>query len=245
MISLKLFTSCEYLYSPKSWLHHQNSKSKIAFTLLQLICLPIISFKHMTVFSCLLLFACTSIEIPESLKKYFCTIFIISNCFLLIGANRSRTFDINESNMRSVLQLNLSKSFSLCLPIPLLRFIIIHFTYLVLIRYLLLATRHEKIINTLLIDFVYAKNGYNTKFIFMIMMSSQFLKIIFSRVEAIKVSYRLRGVNTNKISTLKASMLAIALFVGQFSSSIYKEIHGVTLTLYSRNVKSGNANIYT
>lgn len=76
-------------------------------------------------------------------------------------------------------------------------------------------------------------------------MSSQFLKTIFSRVEAIKVSYRLRGINTNKISTLKTSMLVIVLFVRQFSSSIYKEIHGVTLTLYSRNIKSGNANIYT
>lgn len=255
---VKLSTSYEHLYSPKSWLHFQDKRLKMTAVLIQLICLPVISLKHILIVFLTALLLYRSINIPKSLRKYFRKNIMIFTFFLLISIKKYSESSINKADNRHILQvypLNCLNEQSVnavkqpgnsffYLHTSILRLIAIHSIYLILVRCLLLTTSYEDIVKMALMGQIYSWDYSNTKFIFTTMASSQFLKIIFKEMENMRVSCILRNINIGQLNLLKAAFIISTSFLRQLAIRTRINIFTITSSLYNRDIKSSSLNIY-
>jgi hypothetical protein len=255
---VKLSTSYEHLYSPKSWLHFQDKRLKMTAVLIQLICLPVISLKHILIVFLAALLLCRSINIPKSLRKYFRKNIMIFTFFLLISIKKYSVSSINKADNRHILQvypLNCLNEQSVnavrqpgnsffYLHASVLRLIAIHSIYLILVRCLLLTTSYEDIVKIALMGLIYSQDYSNVKFIFIIMASSQFLKIIFEQMENMRVSCILRNINISQVNLLKITFVIFTSLLRQLAIKTRISIFTIASSLYNRDIESSSLNVY-
>ena len=246
----KLSASCEYLYSPKSWLHFQDDEMKLITVLAQLTYLPFVSVKNILSHVILLLLIQKSIKMPRNLKNYFRESLTVFSFFMLISIKKYNSCNLNEIYNRDILRIRLFKTKTnddilakqapngsfFYLPISTVRFIGIHLIYLFLIRYILLTTKHEDIIKNIKVKCQYSKY----KIYFIIMISLQLLRTIFGEIEIIRIAYILRNINT--INKKKVFFFVFTSFLKQFLVNMSMNIHGITCALYSKDIRYSTLN---
>lgn len=235
---IKLSTSHEYLYSPKSWLHNQSSKMKIVTASLYFILLPAMSLRHISLFFFFLLILYMSIRMPRSLRQHFYATFTFFSFFLLISIQECGSCNQKKINNRKVFLFYILNNFY-CLPLSVARFISIHFAYLMLVRCLLLTTNHKSIIEMAPIKRRYFYILPSIKFIFTITVSSQFLKFFFEEIKAMNASYALRSNSVNRHNDLEIILQLFVPFLKQFLANISYKIYIIASALYSRNITCG------
>ncbi len=253
----RLFASYEYLYSPKSWLHLQNSKTKLTIVFLQLMYLPVISLKDILACLLFLLFLWRSIEIPQGIKNYFLKSWAISILFVLISAKTENSYNSKVLCQRKVLRLSLfniqtsdgtmairSTGFSFYLPASALRFISIHLIYLFSIRLLLLTTKHSNMLKVAIAGFKYFQHRSRVKFTFIVMASSQFLKIISEQIEIARIAYILRAIDEGRTNNWRVFFSTLISFIRLFAVNINITIFIIAHTLYSKEIQYSNLSIY-
>ncbi len=243
---IELYASCNYLHSPKNWLHFQNSIAKFYIIQIKLICLLFISLKHILFLFIVLLVLHQSINIPRQIKNCMHKSIVISIIFLFVSIKQHKKHEINELDRRciwkiypfnrlnkgSIVTVNTLKNSCLYLPMSIVRFIVIHLIYLVLIRFLLLTTKHESITKTLLGKSQHAKDCNNMQFIFGTMTSSQFLKVIFERLEAMRISFIFRASGLNYKGALKENLALYISFLSQLLIDINDSMFTISNTHY-------------
>jgi len=249
----KLSASYEYLYSPRSWLHFQNSEVKLTAVLVQLIYLPFISIKSILGHLFCLLIIQKSIKMPRSLKNYFRESLIVFSFFMLISIKKNNPCNSGEIYSRNILQIYLhsmatrhdilaakagDRSF-FYLHVSTVRLIAIHLIYLFLIRHILLTTKHENILKVIMTRCKYSKK----KLIFIIMTSLQFLKTIFGEIEIIRIAYILRGISISTINEKRVFFFILAFFLKQLLINIGACVSGITCTLYSKDIRYSTLNV--
>lgn len=254
---VKLSTSHEYLYSPKSWLHNQNIALKMVIMVTHLILLPFAPLKSLLLFFLPLLTLYKSMNLPHDIKKYFYTTFAASSLFLLLSIQRNDMYQSNQPGTRQMIHLYIPNSYRaidmllnkrmnltcLYLPLSTVRFISLHLIYLILVRYLLITTSHESITRTALIKYGQRKY-FSIKFIFVTVMSSYFIKNFFQQIKAVKISYILRSADSNTMNAARVILLIHLPYLRQFLAKTNARIYTIASTLYSRNIQCAGLNIY-
>lgn len=254
---IKLCNSYMYLYSPKSWLHLKNNKIKLGIFMSYLICLPLISLKHVFLFLIILLCLLRSIMMPRYLRTYFYQSIGIFVFFLIINIKYYSRYPNNEKATRAycILQANSFEdnldrgnklnSSNFYLPLSIIRIGSIHLIYSILIRCFLITTKHSSIIKLTLALCRHINCYSSAKFIFLINTSSQFLKIIFEEIEAIIISFRLRSIKINRSTVLHTILSVFISLLEQLLFNIKEKIFSIAQTLYSRDIKYWNLNTYS
>ncbi len=115
------------------------------------------------------------------------------------------------------------------------RFIMISLTYLFTIKIFLLTTNYEEIITSLLGQRNITAFIRNSEIPFTVVLSSQFLKIIFTHIGRLKVAYLIRGVPLKKHDFSK-EILTYFFLIKVFFITFYANIQFITKTLYSRDI---------
>lgn len=247
------FSACyDYLHSPKSWLHYQNTKGKLYTLVVYLIYLPFVSLKQIFILFIIFLFLCQSISIGKYLKDYFYKNAIVFIFFLLISIKSYDEFKEYKASQRNIwhfcifsnsisqnTKTNKLSTLHFYIPIPVVRFISIHLIYLILIRCFLLTTSCEKIIKETIRQRDHV-SYFNAKFIFTTTVSSQFIKIIFEQANISKKSYALRDIKSYEIYHLKETLIMLTYFLQQFLFNTHNSIYAITSTLYSRSINCSN-----
>lgn len=250
---IKLSVSHEYLYSPKNWLHHQNSRSKIIISTICLVLLLTASLQYIALLLLLTLLLCGLLNMHDDLRQYFYTTFAILSFLLLISMHRYDIDQNNELNSRKMVCFYRSKSCyismsigkkmsisSLCLPISAIRLTSLHFVYIALIRLLLLTTNYANIVETTLVNCRNKHRYFGGKFIFATTVSSHLLKILFDQIKAVQISYILRSNNSYCVKGPKMILLTCIPFLQEFLAKTSARIYGISSTLYSRNIQCAN-----
>ena len=248
MSFIKTSTSYEYLYSPKSWLHLQDDKIKISLTLVQLICLPFASLKFIFILFIFSLCLQRSIKMPKYLKRYFHKILMLFTILVIMSVKNGKQFRQHQFNNSQLLQIYpldyLTKNIavvsqaghsSFYLQISILRFLSIYLAYLTSVRCLLLTTKQENFVRTVLSK-QSIRNYANMRFIFVTMTSSQFLRMIFKQMKRIRVSYSLRCMTVSQ-SIISFVSIALIFFLEELLISLNHSIQSIAYTLHNRDIK--------
>lgn len=251
----------DYLYSPQSLLHKQNNKLKIYIYFIQLLFLPYISLKYLTIFFIILSILYKFIYIPANLKNYLCKITLFFIIFLIISIEKKNIISCNLNNNRKVLLIyplkitnfytdnfylsfNRIPLFSFYLPISIIRLLSINFLYLIILKLLLLTTHYHQIIKIILAHLKKYTN-FSTKILKLeLLISSQFLNIICYQIEIIKTIYITRNIRLCIKYNLKENLYMYFYFVQKLLSSIYENIDYISHTLYGREIKYQNLKFY-
>nr|YP_010471133.1 hypothetical protein N4M48_pgp059 [Synarthrophyton patena]UVF62962.1 hypothetical protein [Synarthrophyton patena] len=251
----QLSNNYQFLYSPKSWLHMKNTNYKIYYVFMQLIILPYTHFKYIIVIFIITLMTLKSIYLPIKVREdiFFTTIFF---AFALIANSYYTTKNMHINNIDNYILkiqplnfiyrfLKVDNSFIknianlfFCISIATSRLIFISLTHIITIKIFLLTTDYEKII----ISLSKYRNNYivdcDSKIQFIIILSSQFLKITFIQINRIKTACLIRGTNYQTINLFKRSMLIYFFLTKRFLMNFYKNIQFISKTLYSRNISN-------
>nr|YP_007878280.1 conserved hypothetical plastid protein [Calliarthron tuberculosum]AGA63891.1 conserved hypothetical plastid protein [Calliarthron tuberculosum] len=254
---LELSTYDQYLYSPKSWLHSNKQNYKIFHSFLQLSLLPFMPILYILIILgiCTLIFQFINIpnKVKNNIKNFFLFLLTIM-CISLYYTTQARLNNTNIIN-NAIIKfqplsffssyvnshnnlINKILNFSIYISLPMFRLLSISIIYLFIIKIVLLTTYYEEIIN-LLID----KTQLAHKFLcseknFLIMMSSQFLKVIFLEIEKIKISYLIRGIKQNNYQQFIQYLILYSYLVKKFYNNLYKYVNCITYSLYSRSINS-------
>lgn len=254
---LKFSILYAYLYSPKDWLHKQNSITKIYIFLINLVCLPYIPIKYIFVFCIGLMSLYTYTYIPIQLSRYFYGIIFIFICFILINIQQKDQIIPELLLNRDYIQIypqdnyfinsnqnkDISCNQSYHLSVSLLRLLSINLMYLFLMKLFLMTTNYEKIIRTYLHLFCKYINKSNQQLIFEVQVANQFLKIILSQVEIVKTTYTIRSMQFKRRQIFQTKLCVYLFCIRQLIVNIYNSINYISDTLYSREVHNSNLNI--
>lgn len=234
----------QYLYSPKNILHIGSNRYKVCTMILQLTFLPYTSYIFIF-FSCLIytiIFQIIYIPCKISLYMY---IYIHSILFIILNYIHIQTYYKEYQNLKiqpfymaknyvcvfsSFLHSLLNFHFDFCLP--LFRLLLINFLYLFVTKILLLTTYYEDILDQIynfsqFIDIVLPQE---IKFI--IILSSQFLKLIFVEIKKIRIGFMLRNIVYNNQNLIIFFSYLIIIFWNNLLNYIINNIY----TLYSRGI---------
>lgn len=254
---LKFSILYAYLYSPKNWLHEQNNITKIYIFLINLVCLPYMSIKYISVFCLGLMSMYTFTYTPIQLRRYFYSIIFIFLCFILINIQKKDQIIpellINRDYIQIHPQYNYFISYnqnkeischqSYHLPVSLLRLLSINLIYLFLMKLFLMTTNYDKIIRTYLHLFCKYINKSNQRLTFEVQVANQFLKIILSQVDIVKTTYIIRFMQLKRRRISEKKLYAYLFCIQQLIVNIYSSIDYISDTLYSREVHNRNLNI--
>lgn len=246
---IELSISYEYLYSPKSWLHFESDTIKINLLFLQLICLPFTPLRYIVIIFIVLFCVYKSIKIPKYLKNYFYKSILLFIALLLLSiknGSQLKKYKLNNKQVWRVYpfcylsRVNTAtvdefRSSFLYLQVSVLRFISIHAIYLIIVRYFLLTTKQESLAKTLLTASP-IKNLSDIKFIFIIMTSSQFLKIVFKQLKQVKTSYNLRCMKINQYN-VRAISIVLTSFLEELLVILDYNIWSPAYALQNRDIK--------
>lgn len=243
----------DYLYSPKSWLHQQSSQIKMYAVILQLLILPCLSLQYIFIFFFFCFYLYRSVCLHKNLKDYCQRIIILFTFFLFISIQ----YNTNITNKRLVqiypiyhlhninnIFTKTISSYCLYLPISIIRLLSINLIYLLLMKFLLLTTNYEQLINNILNHFKYLNIFSISKLKFEIMISTQFLKVIFKQIEEIKIAYLIRNIKSNRTYLFKDNLLICFFFIKQFLINAYDGINYISNTLYSREINCQKLYVY-
>ena len=254
---LKFSILYAYLYSPKNWLHRQNSITKIYIFLINLVCLPYMPIKYVIVVCIGLISMFTYIYIPIKLSRYFYSIIFIFIFFILINIQQKSQIIPQLLLNRHYVQIypqgnyfinsnqnqDISFNQSYHLPVSLLRLLSINLIYLFLMKLFLMTTNYEKIIRTYLHLFCKYINRPNQHLTFEVQVANQFLKIILSQVEIVRTTYVIRSIQCKRRRISRKKLCVYLFCVQQLIANIYNSINYISDTLYSREVHKRNLNI--
>lgn len=246
----------EYLYSPISWSHKQNIQTKMVITIVQLILLPYIKLKYIF---CIFMTCCYIYNftyLPKNFKLYLKNTILLFTFFLLISIhskNQSNNRSYNNAviqiyplhalyllNINTCQRINELPLYSLYIPLSILRLLSIHLVYLFLIKFLLLTTNYEQMIQIILRNIQSLTNHIPNQLKLEIMISSQFLKTIFKQIKILKIAYITRNIKLNKRYIIKHILTIYLLFIEQLIINIYHNIYSITNTLYCRETTYKN-----
>ena len=248
----QLSNNYQFLYSPKSWLHVKNKNYKIIYVFLQLIILPYIRLQYIVIIFTTTLIFFKFVNLPTKIHRNLC-ITIIFFLFTLVNniyytTKYAQHVNINNDIINiqplhfidrflyikhSAIQKLTQSQFYLSTSIS--RLIMISLTYLFTIKIFLLTTNYEEIIASLLGQRNIITTILNSEIPFTVILSSQFLKIIFTCIYTLKVAYLIRGIHLNKYNFLKKLLVYFFLIKG-FFITFYTNIKFITKTLYSRDI---------
>lgn len=254
---LKFSILYAYLYSPKNWLHRQNSVVKACLFFINSVFLPYMPIKYIIILCIGLLFIYMCTYIPIQLSHYFNNIIFIFIFFIFINIQRKsqiipellihrhyiKIYTQNNHFINNFQQKDMSISQSYYLPISLLRLLSINLIYLFLMKLLLMTTKYEKIVRTYLNLLYKYANKYTQQLVFEVQVANQFLKIILRQVEIIKTTYTIRSIKSKNILLSQKKLFIYLFCVQQLIFNIYDNIDYICYTLYSREVHSINSNI--
>nr|YP_010728648.1 hypothetical protein P6G74_pgp082 [Phymatolithon calcareum]WEA76940.1 hypothetical protein [Phymatolithon calcareum] len=260
MNTSQLSNNYQFLYSPKSWLHLKKTDHKTFYFFLQLFILPYIKLRYIIVLftTTLLLFRSVNLPIKVQRNLYTTVIFFLLTLSISTYYTTKNTNFSNISNHIIKIQPldficrftkkdnHLIKQFTrvqVYLSLSICRIVIISLTYLFNIKILLLTTNYEEIILSFF--------GYKNKFIliqnshipFTVVLSSQFLKIIFTQLDVLKASYLIRGIKFKKYMYFRTILLIYLFLLSNFFISLYINIKLITQTLHSRDISSENLHL--
>nr|QJF58685.1 hypothetical protein [Corallina officinalis] len=250
---LELSNYDQYLYSPKSLLHSDKKDYKIFHFFLQLLLLPFMPFLYILLVLVICILVFILINIPSSVKNSFKNFFLFLLCIMSINLYHITQIRLNnphilDNSLIKIKPLDLFASFvnitnpltykalNFCfyLSLPMLRLFSISIIYLFIVRILLLTTYYEKIINLLIYKIKFLQKIISIEKKFFILLSSQFLKIIFIDLDKIKISYLIRSINYNNYRMIGNSIYIIRYIL----KNLYKNTNYITYSLYSRAVNS-------
>lgn len=249
----QLSNNYQFLYSPKSWLHVKKTDHKTCFFFLLLFILPYIHLRYIVILFTLTLLLFKSVNLPIKVQKNLC----ITALFFLLTLSISTYYTTKNTNCDNIsnhiikiqplhlidrfiekenvfikrfTRTQFYLSFSIC------RIVTISLTYLFTMKILLLTTNYEEII----LLFSNHRNSFifiQTLYIpFTVVLSSQFLKIIFTQIDILKVSYLIRGMKFKKSSYFRIILLIYVILIRNFFVSLYTNIELITQTLHSRDI---------
>lgn len=252
----QLSNNYQFLYSPKSWLHVSNKNYKIVYVFLQLIIVPYINLKYIVIIFITTLIFYKLINLPTKIQMDICIPVLF---FLLVLVNSTYyTTKYNYIN-RDILkikpfnlvgELTYIKNnafetlvkYELCLPSYISRLVMISLTYLFTIKIFLLTTNYEEVIVSLV-----GRNNTTTiiqssEISFIVVLSSQFLKIIFTHINKLQIAYLIRGIKITEDKFFKKAILLYFLLLNGFLITFYSNIEFIVKTLHSRDLL--NRNLY-
>nr|YP_010728800.1 hypothetical protein P6G75_pgp037 [Lithothamnion corallioides]WEA77139.1 hypothetical protein [Lithothamnion corallioides] len=251
----QLSNTYQFLYSPKSWLHVKNKNYKIVYFFLQLIILPYISLQYIVIIFTTTLIFFKFVNLPISIQKNLCT---TATFFLLTLANNihyttkyvkykyinNNIIRIKPFNFIDKLLYTKNYAFEkviqyeLYLSSSISRLIMISLTYLFTIKIFLLTTNYEEIIISLLGQRNITTIIQNSEIPFIVVLSSQFLKIIFTHIDKLKVAYLIRGIKLKENNSFQKNILAYFFLINGFFITFYTNIDFIAKTLHSRDLLS-------
>lgn len=246
-----------YLYSPKNWLHKQHNTTKIYIFLISLTCLPYMPMKYIFVFFigsiCIYIYTYT----PVQFNRYFYNIVSIFIFFILINIqqknqitsevmlsrNYTHIYPQNNYIIHYAQEKNIFFNQPYYLSISLIRLLVINLIYLFLMKFLLMTTNYEKIIQTYLTFFYKCINKFIERLTFEVKVAIQFLKITLKQLEIVKTTYITRSIQSQRRILSSKKIFAYFLCIQQLIVNIYNNINYISSTLYSREVHSTNLHI--
>nr|AYR05888.1 hypothetical protein [Lithothamnion sp.] len=249
----QLSNNYQFLYSPKSWLHVRNKNYKIVYVFLQLFIVPYVSLKYIVIIFITTLIFYKFINLPIRIQINICIRFVF---FLLALANSAyyttkhiRCNYINKDIIK-IKPFNLVEKwiyvknnafkklvqYELYLPSSISRLIMISLTYLFTIKVFLLTTNYEEIITSLAGQNNIIAMIQNSEISFIIVLSSQFLKIISTHIDKLQVAYLIRGTKLTEDRFLKKAILIYFFLVNGFLVTLYSNVEFIVKTLHSRDL---------
>lgn len=249
----QLSNNYQFLYSPKSWLHVRDKNYKIVYVFLQLIIVPYINLKYVVVIFITTLIFYKLINLPIKIQinifitvlfflfvlvnsTYYTTRYIKNNYinkdiikirpFYLVG----RLICIKNNPFNKIVQ------YELYLSTPISRLIMISLTYLFTIKVFLLTTNYEEVIASLVERNNVLTIIQNSEVYFIVVLSSQFLKIIFTDIDKLQVAYLIRGIKITEDAFFKKTVLVYFFLLNGFLITFYSNIEFIVKTLHSRDL---------
>lgn len=249
-----------YLYSPQSWLHKQNNTKKIYIFFIYLICLPYMPIKYICFFLIGLVYMYKSTYVPVQLNNYFYNITSVFMFFILINIQHKKNLIPELLIHKNYLQiypldnpfssyLNYDQKYKIFpsqfyyLSKSLIRLLSINLLYLFWMKFLLLTTSYEKIIQIFLNHFKKYINSSTQRLAFEIQVAIQFLKIILKQLEVIRTAYIIRSIQLKKGPLCQNNLFIYFFCIQQLIINIYQSIYYITDTLYSREIHLLDLNI--
>lgn len=185
------------------------------------------------------------INIPNKIKKkwrrffsFFLLIYILHLCF----TKKTKLNNNSIITVRPCLPLyNLLKCNFLQLyiniSVPTLRFFTISIIYLITIQTVLLTTPYEIIIHFFIYN-IRLIHSFSIKRNFIIMISAQFLKIVFLELNKSKISYSIRCTRFTNDSTTsyRIPFLNYYYVMKNYCHNLFQYVNYITYSLHSRSI---------
>lgn len=255
----------QYLYSPRTRLHMDKTNYKIFYFFLQLSIIPFAHNIYIITILLIYLIILNKIKIPKKIKKKWLAlsiiiIFIYVVHMYFITQIKFKNIILHNKSIITIQPFNFLRYFvtcqayilnkitqlSICISLSFFRLINISLIYIITIDIILLTTYYESIIYFLIQNI---KNNtklfFYNKTTFIIIMASQFIKIIFLEIIKLHISYSIRNtnINTNKILN-KQNMTSYYYLLINYLFRLFYYIRYITYSLYSRSICINNLFFY-
>ena len=244
-----------YLHSPKTWLHVKFQKSKIVFFLICMFIIPYIDIELLSTFCIFYVILLAISNLPKKIIKYIIQrVLEYILIFILLNINYSNVYKQNSCDFiffvkipihrvlkkRKIVSYSEKKNYiqiQLSISKFVVRSVLIISAYLISINLLSLTTKHEEIIMFFVFLFGETFSCLTQEIIFMSLLSTCSLNLVFNKFTKIVIGNKIRGKNiynhVHIVNGIKMYYFVVQYLLFYF----YNQALNLSYSLYVRDIK--------